>query len=177
MNKKVSPKNLNKALSKNSEKIAENFRLEDNGAFHVEKMLAENESSFWEFVGSLAREHMTYGHSSDLLENATEYEVQEFLNGKRPVRDWDDDASDDYEDSSETFDKHDKYDEIKDKFKEKLDPVLKTESYSSMDSFAEIYKIAKKYKFKGNEATFERYLKTSEVFREWAKHTLTEYTG
>lgn len=170
------PKNLKKALSPESKKLATKLRIEDNSKFPLEKLLEESEWEFREFAGELAQIHIGWSHSSGLLDDATESQVREFLNGPKPVKqDWD--SSDDDDGSSETFDKYDKYDDIKDLFKTKFDEAMSEVSYLELESFKKIYKIAKKKKFIGDELTFQKYIRSSDIFRNWARENRVAYTG
>jgi hypothetical protein len=164
MPKKTTPKNLKAALAESKK---------DNSDFNLSKVLEDDSNyKFSCLVSQLAKEFLGFSHSSDVLDSG-EDSIRKFLGLKDSV---DSNESSD-SDESDSFNAYDHESDIKEKFKEKLDPVMATESYLYLPLFKEAFELAKKAKFKGTEQDFEAYLKTSDVFREFAKSELTKYTG
>lgn len=117
----------------------------------------------------LASECVGFSHSSDVLDDSSDVIFADYSGIKLS----------DSGDSSEVEigARWEHYDDVKEHFKQRLDESINSVALTELESFKNLYKVAKKKKFSGNEADFERLLKTSQEFREFCKNQTTKYSG
>lgn len=185
---KKTPKNLKETL-KEKDSVS-NFTLEHmfdpsfNPYDHIgkdknifESMEYQVHYNLSQLARDIAKDTLGYSHSSDILDDAPESTFRDFAN-PAPVS-YSSDSSSDYEEESESTlePRWDYYDEVKNTFKSRLDESLGTGSYQNYESFKELLKIATNFGFSGDANEFERILKNSSTFRDFAKDETTRYTG
>lgn len=141
-------------------------------------------------ASAIAKEYSGYDHSSDLLDNASNFEYKQAAgvsskkkseskaNPSTEDSSDDSDSSDDMEeDDSILENRHDYYEDVKSYFKQMIDDALGQGSLSEHEEFHTLYDLAKKQKYKGSKEEFESLLKGSPAFREFCKRLTTNFTG
>lgn len=119
----------------------------------------------------LATASVGFSHASDILDDSPDRVFAEYAGVKLT------DADDSTVTESEIGPRWERYDDVKEHFKQRIDESMNSVSLTELGSFSDLYKVAKKKRFKGNEADFERLLKTSQEFREFCKSETTRYSG
>lgn len=173
-NKSKTPKNLKSALSggKNSEKIKDMLKIDNNLDFNFYELLRKNRYEFEGLARDLAKATIGFEDWSDVIDSSPE-NVHDFIYGKLITTGEMNEEEPDHTD----FAKHDYENEVKSNFMEKMEPYYSHGTYTSLRHFEACYKSALNCGFNGTAKSFENYIKKSEDFKDFAQESLTRSTN
>ncbi len=116
-----------------------------------------------------------YSHFSNLYDEGGEFTLKMYVN--KTSTQFDDSDSDD-DSSSDSFDKYNHYEDIKNNFEDKVLASFQSASLKELKEFAEFYNLAvKKKAFSGTMDEFIVALKKSDKFLSFLGKQVTKYTG
>jgi hypothetical protein len=117
-----------------------------------------------------------YSHFSELYDNGGEAVLKGYTN-RRPEM-FNPSSDDDDSSSSDSFDRGDHYEDIKDNFRCEIISSFQTSPIKDLKEFEELYKLAiNKKAFTGTLEEFLKALKTSPEFLSFLGTQITKYSG